>query len=151
MTRDDSRANRAIDILLVDPNPGDARLLTESFEDASIANRILTVHDGETALEVLHQRGDHRDVPRPDLVLLDLQLPGVSGAEVLSELKGDPELKQTPVLVLTSSDAEEDIARSYDLNANAYVQKPVDPDEFVTLARSIEGFWLTVVRLPPTD
>lgn len=141
-------AENPIAILLVEPNPGDARLFTESFADASIASDVHTVTDGKAALEVVHQRGEYADTPRPDLILLDFQLPGTSGEAVLSELKSDPSLRSIPVIVLTSSDSEEDIARSYDLHANAYLQKPVDPEEFVDLVRSFEEFWLTFVRLP---
>ncbi|WP_254521425.1 response regulator [Natrinema caseinilyticum] len=138
----------AVTILLVEPNPGDARLFSESFEDANIASDIYTVTDGESALDFVYQRGDHADSPRPDMVLLDFQLPGVSGADVLSELKSEPALRSIPVIVMTSSSSEEDIARSYDLHANAYVQKPVEADEFIQLGRSFEDFWLTFVRLP---
>ncbi len=141
-------AENTIAILLVEPNPGDARLFTESFADASIASDVHTVTNGEAALELVHQRGEYADTPRPDLILLDFQLPGTSGEAVLSELKSEPSLRSIPVIVLTSSDSEEDIARSYDLHANAYLQKPVDPEEFVELVRSFEEFWLTFVRLP---
>lgn len=139
----------AIDVLLVEPDAEDARRFTESFADASVANRIHTVTDGEGALEFVHRCGEYRDCPRPDLVFLNWQLPDGGGEEVLAELKGDPELKPIPVLVLTCSDDAADVARSYELNANASVQKPVDPDEFATLVRSIERFWLSVVTLPP--
>ncbi|ELY68744.1 response regulator [Natrinema versiforme] len=138
----------AITILLVEPNPGDARLFSESFEDANIASRIHTVTDGEAALDFVHQRKAHSESPRPDMILLDFQLPDVDGADVLSELKSEETLRSIPVIVMTSSATEEDIARSYDLHANAYVQKPVEPDEFIELARSFENFWLTFVRLP---
>ena len=135
-------------ILLVEPNPGDARLFSESFADANIACDIHTVTTGREALDFVHRQNDHAESPRPDLILLDFHLPGVSGEDVLSEIKSAPALRRIPVIVLTSSDAEEDIARSYDLHANAYVQKPVEPDEFVDLVRSFEDFWLTFVRLP---
>ncbi|SEW17074.1 response regulator [Natrinema salifodinae] len=138
----------AVTILLVEPNPGDARLFSESFDDASIASEIHTATDGEAALDFVHQRGDHADSPRPDMILLDFQLPGVSGADVLSELKSEPVLRSIPVIVMTSSASEEDIAKSYELHANAYVQKPVEPDEFIELCQSFEDFWLTFVRLP---
>ncbi|WP_254762208.1 response regulator [Natrinema marinum] len=138
----------AITVLLVEPNPGDARLFSESFDDATIACDIRTVTDGEAALDFVHQRNDHADSPRPDMILLDFQLPGVTGADVLSELKSEPALRSIPVIVMTSSASEEDIARSYDLHANAYVQKPVGPDEFIRLGRSFEDFWLTFVRFP---
>jgi CheY-like chemotaxis protein len=141
----------AITVLLVEPNPGDARLFAESFADANIATDVRTVADGEAALDFVHRRGDYADSPRPDMILLDFQLPGISGDDVLSELKSEPALRSIPVIVMTSSASEEDIARSYDLHANAYVQKPVDPDEFVELGRSFEDFWLTFVRLPDDD
>ncbi|WP_226480711.1 response regulator [Natrinema amylolyticum] len=138
----------AITILLVEPNPGDARLFSESFDDANIASEIHTVTDGEDALDFVYQRNDRTDSPRPDMILLDFQLPDVDGADVLSELKSEPALRSIPVIVMTSSASEEDIARSYDLHANAYVQKPVEPDEFIELGRSFEDFWLTFVRFP---
>ncbi|OLZ39539.1 response regulator [Natrinema saccharevitans] len=138
----------AVTVLLVEPNPGDARLFAESFDDANIASDIHTATDGESALEFVHQRGDHAESPRPDMILLDFQLPDVDGADVLSELKSEPALRSIPVFVMTSSASEEDIARSYDLHANAYVQKPVDPEECIELGRSFEDFWLTFVRLP---
>ncbi|QLG49327.1 response regulator [Natrinema halophilum] len=138
----------AISILLIEPNPGDARLFSESFEDANIVCNIHTVSDGESALDFVHQRNEYSDSPRPDMILLDFQLPGVSGADVLSELKSESTLRSIPVIVMTSSPSEEDIARSYDLYANAYVQKPVEPDEFIDLGRSFEDFWLTLGRLP---
>ncbi|EMA36324.1 response regulator receiver protein [Halobiforma nitratireducens JCM 10879] len=135
-------------ILLVEPNEADARLFAESFEEASITCDVRTVSDGESALDFVHGREEYADAPDPDLVLLDFHLPDVSGADVLSELKSEPKLRRIPVIVMTSSDAEEDIARSYDLHANAYVQKPVEPAEFVDLVGSFENFWLTFVRLP---
>ncbi|QLK27730.1 response regulator [Natrinema zhouii] len=138
----------AITILLVEPNPGDARLFSESFADANIASDIHTVTDGGAALDFVHQRNDHAESPRPDMILLDFQLPDVDGADILSELKSERALRSIPVIVLTSSASEEDIARSYDLHANAYVQKPVQPDEFIDLGRSFEDFWLTFVRFP---
>ncbi|RKD95950.1 response regulator receiver domain-containing protein [Halopiger aswanensis] len=141
----------AITILLVEPNPGDARLFDESFADANIACDVHTVSDGTNALDFVHRRNDHVERPRPDLVLLDFHLPGVSGEDVLTELKSDPAFRRIPVIVMTSSDTEEDIARSYDLHANAYVQKPIEPDEFVELVRSFENFWLTFVRLSSSE
>ncbi|NGM68325.1 response regulator [Natronolimnobius sp. AArcel1] len=143
-----SSLEEALDILLVEPNPGDARLFAESFTDATIACNTHTVSTGEDALDFIHQRNEYTKSPSPDLVLLDFHLPGVSGEDVLSAIKSEPTLRRIPVIVLTSSDAEEDIARSYDLHANAYIQKPVSPDEFVDLVHSFENFWLTFVRLP---
>lgn len=135
-------------ILLVEDNPGDVRLTKEAFEHGRIENDLHVVTDGVDALEFLHQRGGYDDAPRPDLVLLDLNLPRKNGDEVLEELKADPDLRSIPVIVLTSSKAEEDIARSYDLHANAYLTKPVDPEEFIDTVRAFEEFWLSLVRLP---
>ncbi|SFB69936.1 Response regulator receiver domain-containing protein [Halobiforma haloterrestris] len=135
-------------ILLVEDNPGDVRLTREAFEAARIESDLYVVSDGAEALEFLEQRGEYEDAPRPDLVLLDLNLPRASGEEVLTELKDDPELRTIPVIVLTSSRAEEDIVRSYELHANAYLTKPVDPDEFIETIRAFEEFWFTVVHLP---
>ena len=136
-------------ILLVEDNPGDVRLTEEAFKQGRIENDLHVVSDGTEALDFLAQRGEFADAPRPDLILLDLNLPRTDGEEVLEELKGDPELRSIPVIVLTSSRAEEDIARSYELHANAYLTKPVDPDEFIETVRAFEEFWFSVVRLPP--
>ncbi|WP_049896995.1 response regulator [Natrialba chahannaoensis] len=136
-------------ILLVEDNPGDVRLTKEAFKQGRIENDLHVVSDGTEALEFLHQRNDYEDVPRPDLILLDLNLPRTDGEEVLEELKGDSELRSIPVIVLTSSRAEEDVAKSYELHANAYLTKPVDPDEFIETVRAFEKFWFSVVRLPP--
>ncbi|ELY50827.1 response regulator [Natronococcus jeotgali] len=138
-------------LLLVEDNPGDVRLTREAFKQGRIDNDLHTVSDGSDALDFLHQRGEYEDAPRPDLILLDLNLPRKDGEEVLAELKDDPELQSIPVIVLTSSRAEEDIARSYELHANAYLTKPVDPDEFIETVRAFEKFWFSVVRLPPED
>ncbi|WP_246998734.1 response regulator [Halosolutus gelatinilyticus] len=138
-------------ILLVEDNPGDVRLTEEAFKQGRIENDLYTVSDGTEALEYLNQRGEYADAPRPDLVLLDLNLPRTDGEEVLAELKDDPELRSIPVIVLTSSRAEEDVVRSYELHANAYLTKPVDPDEFIETVRAFEKFWFSVVRLPPEE
>ena len=135
-------------LLLVEDNPGDVRLTREAFKQGRIDNDLHTVSDGSDALDFLHQRGEYEDAPRPDLVLLDLNLPRKDGEEVLADLKDDSELQSIPVIILTSSRAEEDIARSYELHANAYLTKPVDPDEFIETIREIEEFWLSVMRLP---
>ena len=137
-----------IEILLVEDNPGDVRLTLEALKGAKMHNNLSTVPDGEAAMDFLHRRGDYDDAPRPDLILLDLNLPKKNGREVLEEVKGDPILKSIPVVILTSSQAEEDIAATYDLNANCYITKPVDLDEFVKVVRSIDDFWLSVVKLP---
>ncbi|OVE84886.1 response regulator [Natronolimnobius baerhuensis] len=136
-------------ILLVEDNPGDVRLTKEAFKQGRIENDLYVVSDGTEALEFLTQEHEYSDAPRPDLILLDLNLPRTDGEEVLLELKADPELRSIPVIVLTSSRAEEDIARSYELHANAYLTKPVDPDEFIETVRAFEEFWFSVVRLPP--
>ncbi|ELZ25165.1 response regulator [Natrinema limicola] len=138
-------------ILLVEDNPGDVRLTTEAFEQGQIETDLHVVSDGSEALSFLSRDGEYTDVPRPDLVLLDLNLPGKDGENVLEELKDDPTLRSIPVIVLTSSSADEDIARSYERHANAYLTKPVDPDEFSQTVRAFEQFWFSVVRLPPAE
>jgi CheY-like chemotaxis protein len=139
------------DILLVEDNPGDVRLTREAFEAGNIANTLHVVTDGVEALAFLHQRGDHEAAPRPDIVLLDLNLPGKNGDEVLAEINDDPDLESIPVIVLTSSEAEEDVLQSYELQANAYLTKPVDPGEFIDIVKRFKAFWLEVVRLPPGE
>ena len=138
-----------IEILLVEDNPGDARLTAEALNDAKVLNTLTVVQDGVEALTYLRRQGRYSDAPRPDVVLLDLNLPKKDGREVLAEIKEDPDLKRIPVVVLTTSKAEEDIARTYDLHGNCYISKPVDLDQFMTVVKSIENFWFTVVRLPP--
>lgn len=140
-----------VEALLVDPNPEDVQLFLDALENEKIANRIHTVQNGVEALDFLHRRGEYDDAPRPNIILLEYELPQLHGEDVLEELDEDDELAGIPVVVLTDSDEAESIAKSYDLNANAYVQKPVDPDEFVDLARSLENFWLEIVWLPPDD
>jgi len=130
-----------IDVLLVEDNPGDVRLTREAFQDGRINNTLHVVTDGEEALEFLFRRGEYGDAPCPHLVLLDLNLPRIDGQEVLEEMRDDPELKRIPVVILTSSESEQDVVRSYELQANAYLTKPVDPDEFTDLVRSFEEFW----------
>lgn len=137
-----------IEILLVEDNPGDARLTIESFKEHKITNHITHVTDGVEALNFLRREGDYSDASRPDLVLLDLNLPRMDGRQVLAEIKSDPVLRRIPVVVLTSSEAEEDILKSYDLHANCYVTKPVDLDQFFEVIQSIESFWCTVVAIP---
>lgn len=137
-----------VQILLVEDNPGDVLLTREALAEAKVANDLNVVRDGEDAMRFLRRQGDHVDAPRPDLVLLDLNLPRKDGREVLEEIKLDPELRRIPVIVLTTSAAEQDILQTYDLYANSYVTKPLDVDEFLAAVRSIEGFWLEVVRLP---
>lgn len=139
---------RPVNILLVEDSPGDVRLTQEILADTRIANDIHVVNDGEAAMAFLRRQGEHAEAPRPDLVLLDLNLPRKDGREVLGEMKGDESLRRIPVIVLTTSAAERDVLRSYDLHVNCYITKPIDLDEFITVVRSIEGFWLSVVRLP---
>ena len=137
-----------VEILLVEDNPGDVRLTREALKDAKVANNLNVVNDGEQALEYLNRRGRFADAARPDLVLLDLNLPKIDGREVLASIKADSDLRRIPVVVLTTSSAEEDILRSYDLHANCYVTKPVEFDSFLKIVESIDDFWLSIVRLP---
>ncbi|MFG2310428.1 response regulator [Streptomyces sp. NPDC048566] len=137
-----------IDVLLVEDDPGDELMTREAFEDNKIGNTLHVVRDGEEALDFLYRRGAHTDAPQPDLILLDLNLPKYDGRQVLEEIKSDPALSHIPVVVLTTSAAEEDILRSYKLHANAYVTKPVDLDQFIAAVRQIDDFFVQVVRLP---
>ncbi|MDX8149347.1 response regulator [Lentzea sp. BCCO 10_0061] len=137
-----------IDVLLVEDDPGDALMTQEAFEHHKIRNSLHIVKDGVEALEFLRREGQYKDAPRPGLILLDLNLPRKDGREVLSEVKNDAELRSIPVVVLTTSEAEEDILRSYSLYANAYVTKPVDFDRFIEVVRQIDDFFVTVVKLP---
>jgi CheY-like chemotaxis protein len=140
---------RSVEILLVEDNPADVRLTREALKDAKVMNNLHAVSDGVEAMTFLRSIGTHAGAPRPDLILLDLNLPRKDGREVLAEVKADPDLRRIPVVILTTSRAEEDIIRSYNLHANAYVTKPVGLPEFLTVVRSLEGFWLAVVTLPP--
>jgi two-component system, chemotaxis family, response regulator Rcp1 len=133
-----------VEILLVEDNPGDIRLTQEALKEGKVLNNFWVVNDGEEALEFLHRA----DRPRPDIILLDLNLPRMDGRELLGRIKADPELKRIPVVILTTSQAEQDILRSYDLHANCYITKPVDLDQFMVVVRSVENFWFTIVRLP---
>jgi CheY-like chemotaxis protein len=139
---------RSIEILLVEDSEPDVRLTVEALREAKVRNRLSVVEDGVEALEFLRRQGPHAAVPRPDLILLDLNLPRKDGREVLREIKNDDLLKRIPVVILTTSKNEEDILRAYDLHANCYIAKPVDFNRFMDVVRSIENFWLTVVRLP---
>lgn len=143
-----TQTHRPIEILLVEDNPGDVRLTIEALNDAKLRNRLSVVRDGVEAMAFLHRDGQHPDAPRPDLILLDLNLPRKDGREVLAEVKSDPELQRIPVVVLTTSDAQPDIQRAYELHANCYITKPVDLEQFIRVVQSIEDFWLTIVRLP---
>lgn len=137
-----------VDVLLVEDDDGDVLMTREAFEHHKIRNTLHVVNDGDQALQFLRRQGEYADAPRPGLILLDLNLPRRDGREVLAELKDDPELRLIPVVVLTTSEAEEDIVRSYSLHANAYVSKPVDFDSFVEVIRQIDDFFVTVVKLP---
>jgi CheY-like chemotaxis protein len=141
--------SRPVEVLLVEDNPGDVRLTREALREGKIRNNLHVARDGVEALAFLRRQGEHAGAPRPDLILLDLNLPRKDGREVLTEIKDDATLRQIPVVVLTSSQAEEDIIRAYDLHANCYISKPVDLDQFINVVRSIEDFWFTVVKLPP--
>ena len=138
-----------IDILLVEDNPGDERLTREALREGKVYHKLHWVKDGVEAMEFLRRQGKHRSVPRPDIILLDLNLPKKDGREVLQEIKNDDALKRIPVVILTTSKAEEDVLRTYNLHANCYVTKPVDLEKFIVVVKSIDAFWLTVVTLPP--
>ena len=137
-----------IEVLLVEDDPGDEMMTREAFEENRIGNRLHVARDGEEALDFLHQRGEHAQAPRVDLILLDLNLPKYDGRQILEHIRSDPELTHTPVVILTTSSAEEDIMSSYKLHANAFVTKPVDANRFIAAVRQIDDFFLTVVRLP---
>jgi two-component system, chemotaxis family, response regulator Rcp1 len=137
-----------IDILLVEDNPGDVRLTREVLKEGRLRNNLFVCGDGEDAMDFLRQRGKHANAARPDLVLLDLNLPRKSGREVLAEVKEDPELRAIPIVVLTTSSAEQDILQSYDLHANCYITKPVDLIQFMKIVNSTCDFWLDIVKLP---
>ena len=139
---------RPIHILLVEDNAGDVRLTREALKEGKVRNRLTVAPDGVEALAVLRREGRYKDEPRPDLILLDLNLPKKDGRDVLAEIKDDPVLRRIPVVVLTTSKAEEDIIKTYDLHANCYITKPVDFDKFVSVVRTIDDFWLSVVKLP---
>ncbi len=140
---------RPIEILLVEDNAGDVRLTTEALKENKVRNNLNVVSDGADAMAFLRHQGTYTRAPHPDLILLDLNLPRKDGREVLAEIKSDEGLKRIPVVILTTSRAEEDIIRTYNLHANCYVTKPVGFEEFVIVVKSIESFWLTIVKLPP--
>lgn len=139
---------KTVEILLIEDNPGDVRLTREVLKEGKIWNNLNVVEDGVQALNFLHREGKYVHAPHPDLILLDLNLPKKDGREVLAAIKLDATLKRIPVIVLTTSQAEEDILNAYDLYANCYITKPIDLDQFTTVIRSIENFWLTIVKLP---
>ena len=142
---------KSIEILLVEDNPGDVDLAREALENSKVHNTLHVVGDGEAAMAFLRRKGKHAGAPRPDLVLLDLNLPKKNGREVLAEIKADADLKSIPVVILTSSKAEEDILKTYSLHANCYITKPIDLNHFVKVVQAIEEFWFTIVKLPPNE
>lgn len=139
---------RDAEFLLVEDNPGDVRLTCEALTESKVKNNLSIVGDGMEAMAFLRREGKYADAPRPDVILLDLNLPKKNGIEVLEEIKADPGLKRIPVVIITSSEAEQDILKTYDLHVNCYVNKPVDLEQFIKVVRSIETFWLTIVKLP---
>jgi two-component system, chemotaxis family, response regulator Rcp1 len=141
-------SNKPIDILLVEDNQGDARLAEEALKESKVYNNLHTVSDGEEAIHFLNRIDGYTDAPRPDLILLDLNLPKKDGREVLEEIKSDDSLKSIPVVILTTSTAEHDILKSYNLHANCYISKPIDMDQFIKVVHAIESFWFTIVKLP---
>jgi len=140
---------RPIEILLVEDNPGDVRLTQEALKEGKVTNELHVVMDGEKAIQFLRREAEYVDAPTPDMILLDLNLPKKDGREVLKEIKTDPNLHKIPVVVLTTSKAEEDICRAYDLNCNCYINKPVELGQFLEAIKSLREFWMTVVTLPP--
>jgi chemotaxis family two-component system response regulator Rcp1 len=140
---------RPVEILLVEDNPGDVRLTRENFKESKIRNNLYVVQDGVEAMAFLRREGPYTNAVRPDLILLDLSLPKKDGREVLAEIKDDPGLKRIPVVILTGSNSEEDIVKTYDLHANCYITKPVNLEQFAKVVKSIKEFWLSMVKLPP--
>ena len=143
------KGDGTVEILLVEDNPGDVRLTREAWKEARIRNRLHVAEDGVEALAFLRRQGRHADAVRPHLILLDLNLPRKDGREVLADIKNDPDLKHIPVVILSTSKAEQDVLKSYDLHANCYISKPLDMDQFIRVVRAIEEFWLATVTLPP--
>lgn len=139
---------KLIDILLVEDNPGDVRLTREALKEEKICNKLHVTMDGEVAMDFLYRRNGFAQAPRPDIILLDLNLPKKDGREVLAEIKQDPCLRTIPVVILTTSDAEDDIVKAYDLHANCYINKPVDLQKFMDIVKRIESFWFSIVKLP---
>ncbi len=144
----DTTKSTPIEILLVEDNPGDVRLTREALDEGKVLNKLTVAQDGVEAMAILRQEGPHANAPRPDLIVLDLNLPKRDGREVVAEIKRDPKLKSIPVVILTSSLAEQDIIKTYNLGANCYITKPLDLDQFLGVVKAIETFWLTVVKLP---
>lgn len=146
-----SMNTRPVEILLVEDNPGDVRLTREALRENKVNNNLHVAADGVEALAFLHREGKYAAAPHPDLILLDLNLPRKDGREVLAEIKSDERLRRIPVVILTTSDSERDIVTSYNLHANCYITKPVDLEQFLGVVRSIEGFWLSIVKLPTLE
>ena len=142
---------KVIDILIVEDNPGDVRLTREALKEGKVLNTLHVVEDGFEALAFLKHEGQYAKSAHPDIILLDLNLPRMDGRELLAKIKTDPNLRRTPVVILTTSKAEEDIIKSYDLHANCYITKPMDMEHFITVIKSIEDFWFTIVKLPPDE
>ncbi len=145
----ESTMGRPVEILLVEDNAGDVRLAREGLRECKLLNNLHVAEDGVRALAFLRRQGEHAKAPRPDLIMLDLNLPRKDGREVLREIKEDEDLKRIPVVILTTSKAEEDIVKSYSLHANCYVTKPLAIEQFITVVKAIESFWFTIVKLPP--
>ena len=142
------KSNKFVEILLVQDNPGDVHLTLEAFKEGKLQNNLNVVNDGKEAMAFLNKEGKYSYAPRPDIILLDLNMPKMDGREVLAEIKADPSLKQIPVVILTTSKAEQDILKSYDLHANCYINKPVDLNQFLDIVKYIKDFWLGIVKLP---
>ena len=142
---------RAVELLLVEDNPGDVRLTIEALKEGRVINHLTVAKDGEEAIAFLRRQGPYANAARPDLIMLDLNLPRKGGLEVLAEIKEDADLKLIPVVVLTTSQAEQDVLRTYQLHANCYIVKPVDLNQFMAVVQAIKSFWLAVVMLPPRD
>ncbi|MBN1674502.1 MAG: response regulator [Kiritimatiellae bacterium] len=141
-------AGRPVEILLVEDNPGDVRLTREALKESKVLNNLVVAEDGEEALAVLRRKGQYAGAARPDIIFLDLNLPKKDGRQVLAEIKGDERLRRIPVVILTTSKAEEDILRTYDLHANCYITKPIDMEQFIKVVKATENFWFTIVKLP---
>ena len=140
--------NKPVEVLLVEDNEGDIRLIKEAFKDSKIVNKFSVVGDGQQALDYLNKRGEFESADRPDLILLDLNLPKINGFDVLNEVKSNPEFQKIPVIIFSSSTSDSDVMRSYDLKANSYVSKPADLEEFLNVVRTIDEFWFQTVKLP---
>ncbi len=152
MTTQDSKAVKAIEILLVEDNQADVRLTIKAFEIGKLRNKLSAVEDGEQAIAFLRREGSYNDATRPDLILLDLNMPNMDGREVLAEIKNDPDLLTIPVIVLTTSEAEQDILQSYQLHANSYITKPVTMERFIeVISSAVEDYWINIVKLPPRE